>query len=68
MQELKNWSMLIIMLISLPVLIACGKDDDSQNDGTAANYTIDEIKEMLYGEWDVYGDLNTMLPRRIWSS
>ena len=64
MKELKNWSMVIIMLITLPILVACGKDEDkdNQDDGTAINYTIDEIKEMLYGEWDVCGNLSISFP------
>lgn len=42
-------------------MVACGGDDNEQNswnDETAINYTIDEIKEILSGEWNVYGNIS----------
>ena len=60
MKKHKIWNILILMSITLPMMVACGGDEgqESKNNGIVDNYTIEEIKNMLSGEWNVYGTLD----------
>ena len=51
MKNLKKWSMKILMLATLPLMVACG-DDDSDN---TTNLTTEEIVNMLTGNWAIKG-------------
>ena len=50
MKQLKIWSIMLLMVITLPLMVACGSDDD--NDDNTLPFT----KEILvdeYGFWDI---------------
>ena len=68
MKKSKFLSILMLILMTMPSMVACGGDDDdignsssnggSGNDGTAAAYTEDEVMDILKGEWEVYGSIS----------
>ena len=61
MKRIKIWSMMMLVAMAMPMMVACGGDDSNgndSNDGTAANYTEQEVMDILKGEWDVSGYLN----------
>lgn len=57
MKKYKIWSMMMLVVMALPLMVACGDDDSDSNDGTAAAYTEQEIMDILIGSWDVSGNL-----------
>lgn len=54
MKKLKIWSMMMLVAMALPMMMACGSDKDDEG-GSNVNYTTDEIVEMLTGKWGIYG-------------
>lgn len=57
MKRVLYLSIKMLLLMMLPLMVACGSDDDNGNDGTAAAYTEEEIMSILKGGWDVSGNL-----------
>lgn len=55
MKKVKIWSMMMLVAMALPMMVACGDDDE---DNGASNYTEAEIVDLLTGKWEVYGELN----------
>jgi hypothetical protein len=45
----------MLAVLIVPVMVACGDDDDSDGGGTSA-FTESEIVELLTGKWEVYGE------------
>ena len=43
----------MLAVMALPLLVACGDDND---DNSATAYTEAEIVELLTGKWEVYGE------------
>ena len=54
MKKLKIWSMMMLVAMALPMMVACGSDKDDEG-GSNVNYTTDEIVEMLNGKWAISG-------------
>ena len=54
MKKLKIWSMMMLVAMALPMMMACGSDKDDEG-GSNVNYTTDEIVEMLNGKWAISG-------------
>ena len=44
MKQLKNWSILMLMVMAMPLMVACGSDGDSGPSG-------DELKSKAIGTW-----------------
>ena len=44
MKQLKNWSILMLMVMAMPLMVACGSDGDSGPTG-------DELKSKAIGTW-----------------
>lgn len=55
MKKVTIWSMLMLAVLALPMLTACGGDDDGGGGNGGANYTSEEIVELLTGKWAIYG-------------
>ena len=42
MKQLKNWSILMLMVMAMPLMVACGDDEHDEN------------MSLLRGEWSSY--------------
>ena len=54
MKRIKNLSKLMLAVMTMFVMVACGSSSDDANNGAA--YTPEEISEILTGSWTYYGD------------
>ena len=54
MKKIKLLSILMLAMMTLPMMVACGDDND---DNGASDYTEAEIVELLTGKWEVYGEV-----------
>ena len=57
MKRIQIWSMMMLVVMALPIMVACGDDNDNINNNGAPDYTEAEIIELLTGKWEVYGEL-----------
>ena len=57
MKKVSLWSILMLVVLTLPLLTSCGGDDGDSSG--SVNYTSDEIVELLTGKWEVYGHVKT---------
>ena len=49
MKQLKIWSMMMLMVIAMPLMVACGSDDDDSEV---------DINSYIIGDWhSIYGDV-----------
>lgn len=62
MKQLKIWSMMMLVVMALPMVVACGSDDDGNdsgnNDGTSTKFTIEIIVNKEFNLKD-YDDKNS---------
>jgi hypothetical protein len=58
MKQLKIWSIMMLMVVTMPLLMACGDDGNDGNDNDSPSYTESEIVELLTGTWNVRGEYN----------
>ena len=56
MKKLKIWSIMMLIVMALPLMVACGGDDDG---GGNVDYTAEEIVNILTGSWKIYGHVTT---------
>ncbi len=54
MKKTKIWSMMMLAVMALPMIVACGGDDNND----PPSYTEKEIVELLTGSWNVAGEYN----------
>ena len=54
MKQLKILSLMMLVVMAMPMMVACG-DDDGDNGGNGFSYTEAEIVEILTGKWTIYG-------------
>lgn len=49
----------MLVVMALPIMVACGDDDDNDdnNNNIGASYTEAEIVELFTGKWEVYGEV-----------
>lgn len=52
-KKIKFWSVLMLAVMTLSVMVACGNDDE---DNSPSAYTEAEIVDILTGNWGVYGE------------
>ena len=56
MKKIMFWSIMMLMVVILPMMVACSSDSD--DNGSSIDLTAEEIKEILTGKWEVYGEYN----------
>ena len=52
MKNFKLWSLTMLAVLALPLMVACGDDDDN----STSNYTEAEIVDLLTGTWEIQGN------------
>ena len=55
MKRISFWSIMMMLMFALPLMTACGSDD---NEISGSSYTTDEIIALLNGKWVVSGELS----------